>query len=305
MPNIIDLDSVFRDRVQYPSPCDYIVQPSQIKEWVKTTRAVGYKVDKTILHTMKIESLTIPYPRVELYADVIISTDSAVNGTSLLLSAGHTLVVGNIVECLDTVLPFVRGKQYVVVAISAGVNFQLAEVGSVTPLITATDRTFTGVHNRLRFAYVATNAASAATSPILTALSNALTVLKLPKLYVDIDHENGTIKNQDTMASIDSYHRNDKFVMTLDTVQYDENDQGLWLHYTCETPQIIRFKMGEAIRVRICDRRGVPLSVFDDSRDSTTYPDSFKQTMMTLHIVPFIQDNDYISDAKISTPMLF
>jgi hypothetical protein len=297
MPNVLDLDSVFRDRVQHPSPCDYVIQPSQIKEWIKTTRGTGYKVDQTVLHTMKVDSLTLPYPRVELFADTIVNVDSAVNATSLLLSAGHTLAVNDIVECLDSVAPFVRGKQYQVITVAIpGTNFQLGEIGTATTaIITPTNRTFSGVHNQLRFALV--------TSAVSTALSNALAVLKLPKIYLDVDHENGTIKNQDTMASIDAYHRNDKFVMTLDTTQYDENGQGVWLHYATLLPQIIRFKMGDPVRVRICDRRGVPISVFDDSSTSATYPDPFKQTLISLSMIPFIQDNNYV-DAKIERTML-
>jgi hypothetical protein len=102
------------------------------------------------------------------------------------------------------------------------------------------------------------------------------------------------------MASIDSYHRNDKFVMTLDTVQYDEDGQGLWMHYKAYLGQIIRFQMGNPVRIRISDRRGVPISVYDDDPDSTTYPDPLKQTLLTLSALPYIQDNDFNTDAKIN-----
>lgn len=296
MPNVIDLDSLYRDRVQYPNPCDYTILPSQMNEWVRSTRSYDTNVDQTLLHTVSVDTLTLPYPRIELFADTIVDVHLADNGTATFTSTGHPLADGDIVEALDNVSPFTRGHRYQVFGV-AGNDFQLSEVGNGgTGIITPTNRDFDGtVHNRLRFALV-----KSLSVDIRSALDNAMALLRLPKIYVNISIENSTMRDQDTLASIENHHRNDKFVMRLDVVQNDEDGQGLWLHYISTIPQMFRFKIGEPLRIQISDRRGVAIDVFNDSATSTTYPDPLKQTTLTFRITPLIQDNAYYNEVDTS-----
>ena len=67
MSNYIDLDSIWRDRIDYPNPANYQLTPSQIATWFKaaretrsappvpTTRALEF------VTSVRIEVLTLPY----------------------------------------------------------------------------------------------------------------------------------------------------------------------------------------------------------------------------------------------------
>lgn len=297
MPNVIDIDSYYRDRNIYPNPCDFSITPGQVKEWVKTTRSKEYTADRTILHSVELDRLSMPYPRVELYADVIVSADSIVAGTGLVtFPSAHGLADEDIVECLDDVAPFVRGRQYYVDVI--GLNtMTLSLAVPLTAILPASTMTFNPIRNKLRFAVVYSVPLNI---DIRQTLVNGLSFLNIPKIYVDIDVDAGTFRNQDTIASIDGYHRNDKFVATLDVVQNDSDGAPVWLHYKTKTPQVMRFKMGEPLKIKLSDRSGDAITVFNDNPSSTTFPNPSKQILLSLNVTPFAQDSDYNSEANIS-----
>jgi hypothetical protein len=294
MSSTVDLDSVYRIREEYPSPCDYTLSPTQIQDWTKSIRNTNYSPDQTLLHTLTIDVLSLPYPRVELFADTIVYSES-ITSAGVITATNHSLSDDDVVEVLDSVAPFVRGQQYIVKYVSPNSFSVSLNTSAGTYVGTAVDQAFTSVRNQLRFALV--------TAGVQLKLEDAMMLLKMPRLYLNVEPITATYRNQDTMSSINGVHRNDKFSMIQDTIQYDDNGQGLWIHYRSLIPQITRYTLGQPIHIRISDRGGKTISYFDDDKNSTSFPDVQKQTLLTFNVTPFVMDNNYVPDAIVSKAM--
>jgi hypothetical protein len=81
MTTYIDLDSYYRIRETYPNPADYVVEDSQVRDWIREPRSVtamssrpGNKV-LDFTQTVEIEGFTLPYTAIT-YID---STGTIVN----------------------------------------------------------------------------------------------------------------------------------------------------------------------------------------------------------------------------------
>lgn len=285
MSNFVDLDSIYRDRLEYPNPCDYKVTATQVKEWSRNTRSKDYSVDNSLLHTCRIDSLLMPYPRVELFGDIIEITSVAL---AVFTLNGHPFSTNDIIESLDATTgnQIVPKTQYEINVIDAN-TFNIRAIGGGAN-ISIPAQTF-NARNSLRVVKV--------TAAVQTALTNALQLLQEPRLYIDFDCE--TYKNIDVLSSMYNTHRMDKFVMTYDKIQYDDKGRGMWVIYKTKSTPTIRFQIGDPLIVKISDRYGSPIDWFNDN-STTTLPNPDKQTLLTLSVTPYLRDNYYNTSTNVS-----
>jgi hypothetical protein len=185
MTSFIDLDSLWRDRDNYPNPCDYEVTPSQIETWFRNAREVRAFPQKVIqrplefVSALTIQLLTLPY-----------HTDLA----------------------------------------------------------------------------------------------------SLPRIYIDFHCRKYNDKY--LINSIDARQSDARFICVQDRIQYDNNNNPIWIHYRSSMEQTMRFKRDEPVVLRITTRDGTILPYFIDL-DLTQPMDPTRQTLVTFSIIPYIRDNDY------------
>lgn len=92
MATFIDLDSYWRNRDDYPNPCEYEVSAKQTTTWMKAAREVRSKPQNAcdrpneFVTTVHIDSLSVPYPRAELFSRVVhnVSSIDAAGGITFI-----------------------------------------------------------------------------------------------------------------------------------------------------------------------------------------------------------------------------
>lgn len=267
-PSYIHIDSNFRDKNNFPNPFSFTVLENQTESWLKLG---GCKQKEEAL--VKIERMTIPYPRTELFATTFIEV-SSVSGVSstVLTSVGHGLVDGDIVEVVIapiTASPFVYGAQYLVDQLTAD-TFELTPVGGGTAISNVVNQTYSG-KNRLRFALV--------NNVINSQLATALAAIKQPSIFVDFYSKR--YNDLDLIDTIGGNIRNAKFIVYTHNslIQNDEYGNPIWIHFICDTPQVLRFKKNDALTIRLQDRVGKTLNLYPESPSDDA---PLKQLLLTL-----------------------
>jgi hypothetical protein len=211
---------------------------------------------------VKIERMTIPYPRIELFSDTFIEVAS-VNTVTLTSTAAHALADDDIVEVIiapSTTSPFVYGAQYKVFN-SATPNFELRPVGAGgVSISTAVAQTYGG-KNRLQLALVSTASGS---KNFQNAVIAAREILKVPQIFVDFYSKR--YNDLDLIDTIGGAVRNAKFVVYTNQslIQRDEYEHPVWIHYICDTPQVLRFKKNDAVLIRLQDRNGRTINIYPE-----------------------------------------
>lgn len=67
MATYIDLDSTYRNFVDYPNPADYVVEDKQVRDWIREPRTVNALSNRPsnkaieFMQTVEIEGFTLPY----------------------------------------------------------------------------------------------------------------------------------------------------------------------------------------------------------------------------------------------------
>jgi hypothetical protein len=267
-PSYINIDSSFRDKNNYPNPFHFTVLENQVETWLKLG---GCKQKEEAI--VKIERMTIPYPRIELFSDTFIEVESVAGAT--LTSTGHTLADGDIVEVITaplSVSPFVYGAQYQVTA-SATPNFELIPVGGAGSISTAVAQTYGG-KNRLQLALVSTTGKN-----FQNAVIAAREILKVPQIFVDFYSKR--YNDLDLIDTIGGAVRNAKFVVYTNQslIQRDEYEHPVWIHYICDTPQVLRFKKNDAVLIRLQDRNGRTINIYPEA---PTDDQPLKQLLLTV-----------------------
>jgi hypothetical protein len=291
MATFIDLDSVWRDRVAYPNPCDYELTPSQILTWTKSSRevrAISANPNERPLdfvNSINLIFLTLPYPRIELFAlsSIIVTT---INGTTLTSSVAHNLSVGDIVMTSSAAYStngVIRNTEYHVVATPTPTTFQVSLLPAGAPVAFTNG---TGL-NMLLSVITATDYTT-----VMTQLDNALQLLQFPRLYVDFHsrryNDTKLIKTNGGVLS------DAKFIVILDRIQLDDNATPIWIHYRSHGEQVYRFKRDDSVVFRIMTRDGTTIPFFTEP-DLTIPTNPSKQTLVTFSVLPYIKDASYIN----------
>ena len=115
------------------------------------------------------------------------------------------------------------------------------------------------------------------------------TVAEFPRLYVNFRSKN--YKDIHLINAIEGRQMDAKFICMFDKVQYDRNNNPVWLHYRCNMEQTMRFDRGEPVVFQITTRNGTVLPQLDNPPDQAADPS--KQTLITFEVTPYIRDGDY------------
>jgi hypothetical protein len=270
-PSYINIDSSFRDKNNYPNPFHFTVLENQVETWLKLG---GCKQKEEA--NVKIERMTIPYPRIELFSDTFIEVESV--NTVTLTSTDHTLADGDIVEVITAPLsasPFVYGAQYQVDLSVPLATFQLIPVGGAGSISTTVAQTYGG-KNRLQLALVSTASGS---KNFQNAVIAAREILKVPQIFVDFYSKR--YNDLDLIDTIGGAVRNAKFVVYTNQslIQRDEYEHPVWIHYICDTPQVLRFKKNDAVLIRLQDRNGRTINIYPEA---PTDDQPLKQLLLTM-----------------------
>ena len=111
----------------------------------------------------------------------------------------------------------------------------------------------------------------------------------IPRLYINFSSV--TYKDKNLISSIDGRHPEAKFICFYKRIQYDVNENPLWIHYKCNMEQVMRFERGAPIIFQITTRDGTVLPQLDTDADQNVNP--LKQSLCLFEITPYIRDGDY------------
>jgi hypothetical protein len=297
MASFIDLDSVYRDRIQYPNPCSYKLTPKQVDTWfvsAKTVRALPQNINTRPLGfacSVNMPILTLPYPRAELFAHpaTCFIVDSIMLNT--LESPGHTFVNNDVLEASFSTNGIQLSTQYHVINAVVGVSYQvsLTQGGAAVALVNGTGL-------GLMMCLVIT---AAGNDVVAQKLATALSLVHFPRLYVDL-HSN-EYPDIHMINTIDGIHKDARFIAVMEKIQYGDHGQPLWIHYKSAMEQVMRFMRKDTITFVITTRGGIILDFFSDL-DIEQLADPNKQCLATFVVTPYIRDGDYSNHAVVPKP---
>ncbi len=291
MATYIDLDSVWRDRQTYVNPCEYELTPNQIATWTKSVREVRALPQNAnerpldFVSALNVNSVTLPYPRIEIYAPRLIIIDSILAGVVTTVDE-HDLTTNDILMTSSPGFAVSSGIQrnveYHVTVVSA-TTFQLAltQGGAALSLVNGS-----GIN--LEMAVIdAPGAPDSNYSTVMTAWEAGLQLVKFPRIYLDFHSK----RFNDTrfLKTIDGVLADARFVLYTDRAQFDDTLTPVWLHYKASGEQVMRFKKDDIIVIRVMSRDGTTIPFFTES-DLTVATNPDKQTMITVCVTPYLRD---------------
>lgn len=293
MSTYIDLDSVWRDRSSFPNPCDYSLTADQVATWTKSVREVRALPQNAnerpldFVSAINLLGVTLPYPRVEIFAHKFIEVDSITGGNTLNTLVPHGLAINDVVITSSPGFSISNGVgrevEYHVVNIVSPTAFQvsLTPGGPVQPFTNGT-----GLEMMLAVLGDPADPLSDYAS-VSTLTSDAKQILTFPRLYIDIHSRR--YDDPRYIRTIGGILADAKFVLVLDKVQYSDELQPIWLHYRSHGEQVMRFKRDDPIVIRIMTRDGTTIPFFIEA-DLAVPVDPFKQSLITINNTPYLRD---------------
>ncbi len=284
----------------FQSPCSYELTPAQIETWVKSAREVrplpqnANERPLAFVTSINVISVTLPYPRIELFALSLIEAASILANV-VTTTADHNLATNDIVMTSSPGFAISSGIQrnveyHVTVLSPTTFSLSLTPGGAVVNLVNGT-----GIG--LELAVIEDPAAPNSTyGEIIAKWTAAIQLLNFPRIYMDFHCR----RYNDTrfLRTIGGVLADAKFVLHIDRTQFDDNLKPVWLHYKSSPEQVMRFKSDDVVAIRFMTRDGSTLPFFDEKDLSIpTNPDM--QTMVTLNCTPYLRDAVF-SDHTIS-----
>lgn len=311
MSNPIHLDSLFRDRKTHPNPFNYELSAQQVVTWIASSRSVRAFPQTTVqrplefVDSVDLKLLTIPYPRIELFATIvftIVGTVTPTASTVYLQSItspppfNYTLVAGDYVMVRYDSNGMKANTVYRVTNI-VGNTIQLIPNGGGA-VITLTSE---GNMN-LPMYLVGLNASGLGAE--YAAYQTALVILQFPTLFVDMHCK--TYTDIRLINAIDGNHSTARFVVYPDRVQYDERNVPIWIHMKSMYEQVFRFKHNDPLVFQITSRNDEIVTVFTDTGGDATPPlpaDVLKQCLANFDIKPFQRDGSFANHMSETTAL--
>lgn len=291
MSSYVDLDSFWRDRAAYTNPCSYQLTPKQVDVWTASAREVrplpqnpnGRPLD--FVNALHIIALTLPYPRVELFASELITLLSVTSNT---FTADFPAVLNDVIMTSSpgfaASIGLQRNVEYHVINV-AGNTFQLSLTAGGAPV---TFKDATGIN--LLVADITTGDYAT----VIAATDAAQQLVTFPRIYLDfhcLSYPDVRLLNTAGGILADA-----KFVLGIDKVQFDDNATPIWIHYKSHGEQVFRYRRNDPVVIRIMTRDGTTIPFFDES-DDTLVTDPNKQSMVTLSVTPYVRDANFTNHA--------
>lgn len=125
------------------------------------------------------------------------------------------------------------------------------------------------------------------------------TIVGLPRVYVDFHSRR--YNDIHLIQTIGGRHPEARFICVPHKIQNDAAGIPLWIHYSCNMEQVMRFKRDDIMIFQITTRDGSTLPNFDTLPPVAADPD--KQSMVVFEVTPYARDSDYgSSDAAMIQP---
>lgn len=298
MSTFIDLDSVWRDRQAYPNPCNYQLTPDQISTWVKSTRDVialpknANERPLDFVTSLNIVGVTLPYPRIEIYSNSLITVDSIIGGV-ITTTEPHGLTTGDIVMTSSPGYASTTGIQrnveyHVIVLSPTTFSIELSPGSGALALI---NRTGVG----LILATITDPAAPNSNyTQVMADLNAGIQLLNFPRIYLDFHCHR--YNDPRFLRTIGGVLADAKFVLGIDKTQFDDSLTPKWIHYKSSGEQVMRFKRDDIVVFKLMTRDGTIIPFFNEPDLSIpTNPD--KQTMITINCIPYLRDAVFANHA--------
>ena len=114
-------------------------------------------------------------------------------------------------------------------------------------------------------------------------------VADTPRIYVDFH----STRYNDTrlISTVDNVHGSARFICTFDKLQNDGGGAPIWMHYTCDMEQQLRFDRQYPVRFTVRRKDGTLFPNFDALFPAAPTPN--RQILATFELTPYIRDGDY------------
>ncbi len=288
MATYIDLDSVWRDRQSYSNPLNYQLTADQISSWTRNPKEVRspHAVSERsvgVPSTVMVKNVTLPYPRVELFAPRSIYITSTDVGT-LTTTDPHLLAVDDVVSTSSPIFTDINiypNIDYYVVATPDAYTFTIStQLGGTTVVFP--------IHTTIGISLSVLPIASF--SVIKDKLFEAVQLLSFPRIYLDVHclHQN----DPRAIRTIGGILSDAKYVLVQDKILLDKSLTPIWITYVTQGDQIMRFKRDEILNITFLTRSGVIIDFFDE-KDLTIVTNPMVQSLITLRVTPYDRDGHY------------
>lgn len=109
----------------------------------------------------------------------------------------------------------------------------------------------------------------------------------LSRVYLDVHVRR--FDDKGLISTINSKITNARFALTISHIQYDSNNQPIFVHFHTHQDQVMRFSRNESIIVNIMQEDGYTIII----DDSVSPPNRLKQTWILIEVTPFFRDAEY------------
>jgi hypothetical protein len=111
-------------------------------------------------------------------------------------------------------------------------------------------------------------------------------IADLQRVYLDVH----SVRYADTrlITTINSVIPKARFVLTPHRIQYDSNNNPIWIEYETKMDQVLRFSRNEPIVIEIMQEEGYTIIISD-----TVPITKSKQTYILLELTPYMIDGGY------------
>lgn len=311
------INSLHRDNTVFPNPCSFQIFTNQISTWSRHPRRktddptqssalANGSVSSRSPSLVFLDKLYFPFPRYELFAAQTIYVDSIRNFTvaSVLLTRNN-VPISSLVPTNTMVYfskfpadgttgnsTFMRKRvfriSYPVPALYAPYNTDPAAFrifGTVGPA--SNDVNTDDAGDFLNIPMYAADETTAVNPQFITDTINSLALLNESRLYVQITAK--TFQDINLTTSINNSLSSVTFVMIRDDViQSDANQEEQWQSYSCLTPQIMRFQLGDELEIKVFKTDGTLVTEFTEGTTKGALNNPLKQIVLDLSVMPLL-----------------
>jgi len=280
------IDSIERDREQYPDPLNWDLVASQVKTWTpapKEIKAIPTSHKKNpvdFASTLQILRVDIPYPKPELFGNVEIATSiDALN--NIIFPSPHGYADGDRVWTssgnggpygIPSDVPL-----YVINSTPNTIQISTSSGGSAIPLTPVTSFSIGFV------LYTAT---------VQAAYEDAKIVLYTPVLFLTIRIIN--TKDNRNIRCINGQHSEATHLLFRGGVTQGPDGTPAFLEWYAKAEQTLRWRLDDPFEIRFETRDGKPLDVFKETKaDQLKLVDPQRQMLISFIVTPFVRDATY------------